>query len=209
MRWIVGSGDHGYWLGSYEIDFQRRLTRTLQVGDTFLDIGAHVGYYMLLGSRLVGPHGHVYAFEPLPRNAAFIKRHIVLNKLENVTFLQLAISNRSGKVHFGAGISTSTGRIDLTGELEVQTSSLDDLLKAGTIEAPDVIKIDVEGSEADVLEGAKVLLQNHRPKIFLATHGNEAYQHCVALLTAQDYSLEPINAENIDEASEIYAYPVS
>jgi FkbM family methyltransferase len=154
---------------------------------------------------LVGAKGHVYTFEPLPSNATFVKRHLEINKLDNVTLYQMAISNQSGLVQFGAGVSTSTGRIDLTGDLEVQTSSLDDLLQTGRIAAPDVVKIDVEGSEARVLEGGAQTFQHHRPEIFLATHGYEVHQRCLSLLTSLGYSLEPINADNLEEASEIHA----
>lgn len=206
MRWIVGSGDHGYWLGSYEIAIQHRLVRALDAGDTFLDVGAHVGFYTLLGARMVGPQGHVYAFEPLPDNQAFVERHVTMNGLENVTLMPLAISDRSGIASFGAGVSTSTGRIDLTGDLEVKTSSLDELLMAGTIEPPDTLKIDVEGAEVQVLEGAANVLQEHRPKIFLATHGKALHQDCVDFLRSRGYLIEPINADQLLEASELYAY---
>jgi FkbM family methyltransferase len=62
----------------------------LRPGNVFFDIGANVGYYSLLGARLVGPRGRVVALEPVVRNVAFLHRHIVLNKAGNV--------DRSGRV---------------------------------------------------------------------------------------------------------------
>ncbi|MDF1501030.1 MAG: FkbM family methyltransferase [Anaerolineales bacterium] len=207
MRWIVGSGDHGYWLGSYELAFQNRFAEVLRPGDVVLDIGAHVGYYTLLASRLVGPDGNVFAFEPLPRNATYIERHIRINRLENVTLSQLAISDRTGTAHFGGGVSSSTGRIDMTGDLEVDTASLDDLLQTGKIAPPNVLKIDVEGAEMDVLAGGQETIRSGRPVIFLATHGADQHGVCLKFLRSFGYALQPLNADGVDQASEILALP--
>jgi FkbM family methyltransferase len=206
MRWIVGSGDHGYWLGSYELVFQKVFAANIQPGDIVLDIGAHVGFYTLLAARQVGKQGHVHAFEPLPRNAEFIQRHIQINQLKNVSFRPLAISVSSGSVRFGGGISSSTGRITSTGDLEVESAALDDLLCNGVISPPSVMKIDVEGAEAAVLRGGKRLLEMHQPVIFLATHGPEAHQESTRYLLTLGYKLEPINAPSVKEASEIQAF---
>lgn len=73
MKWIVGSGVHGIWLGSYEADKQQLLANLNLKGTTVLDIGANVGFFSILLSRLVGPMGKVIAFEPLPRNLDFIQ----------------------------------------------------------------------------------------------------------------------------------------
>jgi FkbM family methyltransferase len=205
MRWIVGSGDHGYWLGSYELDFQRMLAGKIQAGEIVYDIGAHVGYYTLLASRAVGPEGHVYSFEPLPRNAHFIERHLHINRLGNVMFKQVAVADQTGRVNFGGGVSSSTGRIIPQGKFEVQAVKLDDLLSSGEIQPPRVMKIDVEGAEGAVLQGSVSLLEKHGPQIFLATHGAQAREDCAEFLDKLGYSLEPINATNAIEASEFYA----
>jgi FkbM family methyltransferase len=207
MRWVVGSGDHGYWLGSYELAFQNLFAGTVQTGDVVFDIGAHVGYYTMLAARRVGPNGHVYAFEPLPRNAAFLTRHILINDLDNVTLRQLAISDQVGSVHFGGGISSSTGRITQDGELEVDAAALDNLLESENITPPSVLKIDVEGAEAAVLKGGEKLLRHHQPVIFLATHGSEVREECRSVLSSLNYSLQPINAERGPDASEFFASP--
>jgi FkbM family methyltransferase len=207
LRWIVGSGDHGYWLGSYELAFQHQFAETVQEGDTVFDIGAHVGYYTLLAARQVGLGGHVYAFEPLPRNAAFLDHHIQINHLNNVTTYQVAVSDKTGSAHFGGGQSSSTGRITSNGELEVRAASLDDMLDSGEVAPPSVMKIDVEGAEAAVLRGGKRLLAQYRPVIFLATHGSEPQEECTHLLESLDYSLCPINNERPEEATEFLASP--
>ena len=63
-RWVVGSGTHGCWLGTYELPKVELFAGTIQEGMTVFDIGAHAGYYSLIASRAVGGAGHVVAFEP-------------------------------------------------------------------------------------------------------------------------------------------------
>jgi len=72
-QWIVGSGQHGCWLGSYEYDKQQLLTRNIAAGRVVFDLGSHAGFYTLLASSLVGPKGKVVAFEPMPQNLAYLK----------------------------------------------------------------------------------------------------------------------------------------
>ncbi len=67
------------------------------------------------------------------------------------------------------------------------------------------MKIDVEEAELLVLSGAKMLLANHHPTIFLATHGTEAHQQCCKLLKSSGYELQSINNNSIDETDEILA----
>src|SRR5574341_673203 len=92
-RWIVGASVHGCWLGSYEYDKQKRFVREIKKGDVVYDIGAHVGFYTLLASELVGPSGQVIAFEPLPRNLGYLHRHLALNSCKNVTVIEAAVGN--------------------------------------------------------------------------------------------------------------------
>ena len=61
-KWVVGSGNHGYWLGWYEYDKRILFEKTVTKQSIVFDIGAHVGFYTLLASELVGPGGKVYAF---------------------------------------------------------------------------------------------------------------------------------------------------
>lgn len=67
-KWIAGSAPHGSWLGTYERHVQRLFCERIHPGDVVLDIGANVGFFTLLASKLAGPDGHVHAFEPVPRN---------------------------------------------------------------------------------------------------------------------------------------------
>ena len=70
---------------------------------TVFDIGAHAGYYTLIASKLVGGSGHVVAFEPAPRNLRYLRRHLSLNHVSNVTVLEVAVSDRAGVGRFDVG----------------------------------------------------------------------------------------------------------
>ena len=72
-KWIVGAGEHGYWLGSYEMNKRLAFEREIPNGAVLFDIGANVGYFSLLAAKLVGPEGRVYAFEPLPEISSFLR----------------------------------------------------------------------------------------------------------------------------------------
>lgn len=99
-RWIVSSSTAGCWLGSYELDKQRRFATTLRPGHVVYDLGANAGFYTLLASKLVGRSGHVVAFEPLPENLAALRRHLELNGVDNVTVMDAAVWSSGGTVRF-------------------------------------------------------------------------------------------------------------
>ncbi|MFQ5964078.1 MAG: FkbM family methyltransferase [Candidatus Scalinduaceae bacterium] len=207
-RWIVGSSNHGCWLGSYEYQKQILFAEMIQEGSVVFDIGAHVGFYTLLSSQIVGPKGKAIAFEPLPRNIHYLKEHLRVNQCKkNVTVIEAAVVERSGFTFFEEGSNNHTGRLSQKGCLEIKAVSLDGLVSKGEIPPPDYMKIDVEGAELLVLSGAKSILNNYHPTIFLATHGTEVHQQCCAFLKSMGYYLQPINEKlSIDDTNEILAF---
>lgn len=206
-RWVVGAGTHGCWLGSYEYHKQRELAKTLRPGQVFYDIGANAGFYTLLASRLVGSEGHVVAVEPLPRNLHYLRRHLTLNKTDNVTVVDAAAASVPGYARFDAKPTPSMGRLSPQGGLVVRTFRLEALLDDG-LPPPDVIKMDIEGGEVDALKGAEGLLgigRATRPTIFLATHGPSVHQEACELLDDFGYVIEPLDAQLISDATELVA----
>ena len=196
-RWIVGSGVHGYWLGSYEFQKQKMFAESAATARVIWDIGAHVGFYTLLASISLGQRGRVFAFEPSPRNLAFINDHLRLNRCSNVEVCPFAVSDRNGTMPFEEGPGSSMGRIGDHGSLNVQVIALDDLVDAGAIEPPDLVKIDVEGEEVRALHGAERVLTTARPAIFLATHSPDLHRTCVEWLEARNYRLTPLGEDEI------------
>jgi|GEM_PF-301525 len=189
-RWIAGAATHGCWLGTYEKRTQALFRWFIQPGDVVLDIGANTGFYTLLASKLTGSSGHVYAFEPMPRNIDYLKCHVKLNAVRNVTILPLAAAANSGKARFRLGANASMGGLANDGELEVPTASLDDLLAAGRISIPDFIKMDIEGGETDALRGASAILAARTATIVLSAHGYKHYEQCSEILQRAEYRLE-------------------
>jgi FkbM family methyltransferase len=161
-------------LGVWERIETASFTSLLKPGMTVLDIGANIGYYALIAARLVGPTGRVYAFEPDPRNCDLIKKSSQANGYTNLVCFQAAVSKVTGR----AGLyldseswahSMSAGNITHpAGSLEVDTVRLDDLFARGLLgETVDLMKIDVQGAEALVCEGAAGLLRRARPTLLM------------------------------------------
>ena len=120
------------------------------------DVGAHVGTYSLLAASRVGPDGHVFAFEPLPRNLGYLERHLALNGVENCTVMDVAVSSEAGHAAFDESVHPAMGHLGATGGrvITVRTVVLDDLVARGAIRPPSVIKLDIEGAEYEALRGA-------------------------------------------------------
>ncbi|MGE3780709.1 MAG: FkbM family methyltransferase [Pirellulaceae bacterium] len=195
QRWLPFSGGKilRLMLGRYEPDQSALIARSLGPGDVFYDVGAAVGYYSLLAARRVGEHGYVVAFEPDVRNAAFLRRHVIVNQLTNVELHQVAVSDRSGLEQFSRGTGTGTGHLSEMGDSCVHVCRLDDIVQ--DTPPPTHIKIDVEGAEQRVLEGAMGILVGARPIIFLSVHGPEMKANCQRLLRGLEYELEPMSQD--------------
>ena len=208
-RWVVGSSNHGCWLGSYEYNKQRLFARALRSGDVVFDVGANVGFYTLLAARRVGPQGRVVAFEPLASNVRFVQRHLRLNHIDNAQIVEAAVGSHNGPALFETHHSNAMGRVSDRGSTIIEQVSLDALSDSRTIPDPALMKIDVEGAELNVLEGASRMLTRARPSIFLATHGVDIHRACCDFLRRVGYDLRPIDASiaSIDATDEIVARP--
>jgi FkbM family methyltransferase len=192
--------------GAYEPEQTAHFVRWVRPGSTVIDIGAHVGYYTLLASILAGDKGSVWAFEPEPTNAAFLRRHMWLNHCSNVHVEELAVSDASGSARFGLGKGSGTGHLDHNGNINVKTVRLADFCALRGI-TPTALKIDVEGAEAAVLEGARELIETARPVIFLSTHGPQVHRQCLDWLRAAGYSVKPILGGDVEDTPEILCLP--
>lgn len=230
MKWIAGSSLHGCWLGTADSANQRILREFIRPGSVFYDLGANVGYYTLLASRLVAGSGRVFAFEPLPRNLEILRRHVGLNHRSggrctaNVTIIDAAVSDAAGTATFMPDVSPDRAHLVGTGDrnvdrsreaekvregIEVRLVSIDDLTSAATdpLPAPNMMKIDVEGAEAMVFKGAARTIDASRPVILLATHGPDVHAECCEFLRKRGYTLRPLGSAELDKAEELLAVP--
>lgn len=141
------------------------LSRLVAKGDTAVDVGANIGYYLLLLARLVGSGGKVVAVEPSPENLPELKRNIAENKLKNVELHEVAAGSERGTVGFMSGINgrITTATADVN---QVPLMPLGDII--GT--RVDFLKMDVEGAEGRALAGARELVRRWHPVIFVEVH---------------------------------------
>lgn len=188
-RWITGSSPHGCWLGTYERHTQELFRKHVKPGSIVFDVGANVGFFTLLASRLAGSAGRVFAFDPLPRNLEFLREHVRLNDAVNVTVIPLAIAAGPGSARFFTGENPSQGLVASEGEIEVSMDSLDRLFGSGTVPRPDFIKMDIEGGEDNALAGAAEVLRLRGLTLLLSTHGWEHHEHCWSLLERAGFEL--------------------
>lgn len=205
--WIVGSATHGCWLGSYEREKQELFRGALGRGVVVYDVGANVGLYTLLASRAIGPSGRVFAFEPLPRNLGYLRRHLAMNRIANALVVPAAIAERAGSIGFSEGQNPSTGRVDTSAGLQVPAVSLDAFVYEHGHPPPAVIKMDIEGGEVAALRGAGRVLHEARPVLFLATHGLDLHRSCLDLLRAAGYQVASLDSIGVERSSEVVARP--
>jgi FkbM family methyltransferase len=146
----------------YEPEVTRLFERTLRGGMVVVDVGAYIGYYTVLASRLVGASGRIYAFEPNPLAVEYLKRNIEGNSCRNVVAIAMAVLDKSERAHLvsdPAGPESFIVRADTTGvqSLDVPTVSLDEFAEGEGWPAIDLVKMDIEGSEVPALRGMRRL----------------------------------------------------
>src|SRR5205807_4627105 len=176
--WLLRNDQMGAALleDTFEVAEHRFVERFLRPGMIVLDVGANQGYYTLLSSRKVGPQGRVLAFEPSPREMRRLKVHLRLNNCRNVETSSSALGAiaETGQLHVVQGSESGCNSLrppdvlQPTSQLPVRIERLDDVLKARDFEPVDFIKLDVEGAELSVLQGASELLTRSRRPVILA-----------------------------------------
>ncbi len=195
-RWCAATGIR-FVRGDYAQDELLQYQPLIKPGMVFYDVGAHVGYVSFVAAEWVGAEGHVVAFEPLPLNIGFLKKHIEINRASNIELHTVAVSDRCGEQRFEVAGGTGRGHIAAGGGVAITTVSLDQLYADGRIPAPDVIKMDVEGAELLALTGASTIIRKYMPTILLSTHGEEMKSRCEALLADFGYEIRYFCARDL------------
>jgi len=196
-RWIrfMHTYNDQYVSGAYEADMQHALVRHLRPGMVFYDVGANAGFFTLLGACLVGNAGHVVSFEPHPTTARLLKKQVSANGIENVSVVKAAVTKHVGVAQFSDDRPSVMNSLVAPGQsermVEVKTTTLD--WEAKRYPPPDLIKIDVEGAEIDVLQGAVELIKRNRPILLVEIHSHAIalqYDEIIADLGYQTESLQ-------------------
>jgi FkbM family methyltransferase len=158
------------------VEFQA-LRGLVHQGDVVFDVGANVGIYSVFLSRLCGPTGRVWAFEPVPDTYWRLQETLALNRCENVTAVRTAVSDKTGNARINLfdprfaewnslgkpSMDAGQGTLSTSHQsVEVQTYRLDDFCREQGIERISFLKVDVEGFELHVFRGAERLLRERR-----------------------------------------------
>ncbi len=159
-----------YLFGVWEPHLTAWLRRRLRPGDTFVDVGANVGYYSVLAAGLVGATGRVVAIEASPEFHATLVRQARLNGCATVRAVHAAVADRRRTVRFALASSRNMGANSIVpyegvpeSEFEIEARPLPEVLEPAEIATARVIKIDVEGAEGGVVRGMVPLLDALRP----------------------------------------------
>lgn len=145
--------------------------------EVMLDIGANIGYYVLLESQ-INKNGEIYAVEPVPSNISLLNNNIELNGIENVSSYQFAIGDKDGEETFYCYDKHNLcgfNKLDekLTNEITVKKKSLDNFINSYIKKQPTFIRMDVEGYEYNILMNSTIIHNKNIPlKIFIELHSD-------------------------------------
>jgi len=192
--------------GRYEPNEMYAMSKLISPGMRVVDVGANAGVFTLIAARLVGATGTVDAFEPSTRDRERLLANVSLNGLSNVKVHAEALGRASGKAVLAVAGPDHPGHNTIGGfaysadarayELEVDVTSLDDFATAQNLTHLDLLKIDVEGSETAVLQGARETLRRFRPILVVEAYDPSLRQlgtsaaELLELLRAADYELK-------------------
>jgi FkbM family methyltransferase len=152
--------------GTYEEGTVHFLQQALKPGDTFLDIGANIGWMTLVGARAVGQEGRVIAIEANPHTLPILQHNVELNQANCVEIYGVAVSDEPGTARLFENWNVNRGGASLLAQddtpgIEVQVETLDRLFDPETPLA--VVKIDVEGLEPQALKGGSHWFAKQQP----------------------------------------------
>ncbi len=157
-----------YYFGIWEPEVTAFVKRRLLPGDGFIDIGANIGYFSLLAAKQVGPTGRVVAVEASPAVYELLVKNVELNTASHVTSFNVAAAKEAGEVSLYCGQDCNCGATSVVPEgntnvlATVEAAPLTSLIDLETWNHVRLVKIDVEGAEAGVVQGFESLLNEGR-----------------------------------------------
>jgi len=170
--------------------------------EIIIDIGANIGYYALIESRLANK-GKVYAVEPIPSNVYLLKRNIELNNCKNISVFQFAIGDIDGKakiyVYDKCNWCSLTKNLNanIINEIEIITMTLDRFVESYVCQYPTFVRMDVEGYEYQIIKGASNILEKNKPlKLCIELHPHlmprENMEELINILEQSDFKVKAI-----------------
>lgn len=175
--------DYTQWAMYFDIrdPAKELLLQTVAPGEVVIDIGANIGELSMRFARRVGEHGQVVGFEPFPSTFEVLQRNLDLNRLPNVSVWNVAIGGVDGYVemmcHAGNAGENRVASEGGDGFIPVEAKTLDSFLEANPIPRIDLIKIDTEGYEMRVLDGAVRTIARHLPRLFIEVNDDHLREY--------------------------------
>lgn len=206
---VILPTDKNVWTGTYELKFVTALAESIRPGDVCFDIGGWRGYCS--GVMAVRGAASVQVFEPLPENIERINRLIQVNPTLPIKLEPAAVGQQTGVAQFKVMSETSMGKLaDSTFQedasasdfREVKIHSLDDWVKDKGVCHVDVMKIDVEGAEMLVLNGAQSLIETYHPRLFVEVHSPLLAKQVEEFLLKRNYKIRSLCSEKTVENSD-------
>jgi FkbM family methyltransferase len=161
-----------YYFGVWEPHLTRWIVRRLAPGDTFIDVGANIGYYSLLASTLVGDCGSVVAVEASPSTFKLLQSNLGYNRVRNVRAVNMAVYDSKTLIKVFHGSEYEVGQTTILEdealkrgfevECEIDAAPLSTILRREEMENARLVKVDVEGAEWSVVHGMQPLLNSSR-----------------------------------------------
>lgn len=164
-----------YFFGHYHERYEAKIIDSLlEQGEVFWDIGANIGYFTLAAASVLKNRGQIVSFEPARVAYERLKDNISLNYFNNILIYKLAVTDKSGEgvLYLSGDVADSGANLfhpgkDQTLQEICETVSLDRFSQEQGLQAPDFIKMDVEGAELAALKGAENILANSRPLLLI------------------------------------------
>jgi FkbM family methyltransferase len=187
--------------GRYEPQETQIAQRLLKPGMTVLDVGANWGYFTLTCAHLIGPTGRVIALEPHPSLSAMLAANVRSNGLTQVETIAVAAGAAAGTRGFvgftqdggNSGVSRAASALERP-DFESRTAAIDDLLDARGWARVDLVKMDIEGGEAEAIKGMAAGLAQHRYRVMvlechpgLIAQSGSTLERCLAPLVQAGY----------------------
>jgi FkbM family methyltransferase len=166
--------------GTWQPEVRRAIEGGLSKGSVLVDVGAHIGWNSLTAVPVIGPHGRILAVEPNPDTLRELRANIADSHATNVLVEPFACSDHEQTLTLYAGPEYNTGeatefkdiantepRAERQRTYTVRAKTLDSLVWAAGVSRVDVVKIDVEGAELSVLQGAGETLRKYHPRLVI------------------------------------------
>jgi FkbM family methyltransferase len=177
------------------------------LGDNFIDIGANLGYMSINASKIVGPKGKIISFEPDNTIYNLLENNISLNNVENIKLNKIGLSNYNGEASFNIATESGLSRLEnknnnlegliLQTKTTIKVNTLDSYLSENNFTNLKIkmIKIDVEGHELNILEGAVNVLKDSKPIIILEINPGALIQNDLSLTNIVNF-LDPLDYDS-------------